>query len=180
LLREIIPAAFVTDIHNHNRKLLKMKASTFKKPPSVLALVTAILSFCMLLTLSVSCRKNSITQLPAEDINYMTRSLEGMLLTGRLTTEKDSEGLALFCNNGKTLIALGGTASQPLADPGDIEHAALIYSSFGIIVQNCDTGQVWYYIQNDESSRQRFEALHAAGEQPRISAITETIKINIS
>ena len=92
-----------------------MEAFTFKKPPSLLAVVSAIISFCMLLTLSLSCRKNSVTQASAEDINYMTRSLGGMLLTGRLTTEQDSDGLAIFCNDGKTLIALGGIASQQLA-----------------------------------------------------------------
>ena len=134
----------------------------------------------MLLTLSLSCRKNSVTQASAEDINYMTRSLGGMLLTGRLTTEQDSDGLAIFCNDGKTLIALGGIASQQLANPGNMEHAAVIYSSFGIIVRNGDTGQVWYYIQNDKNSRQRFEALRGAVEKPLVSAITETIKINIS
>ena len=157
-----------------------MKASTFRKSPPVLVWMAAALSFCMLLTLCVSCRKGGIAPAPAEDINYMTRSLEGILLTGPLTTEKDSDGLAVFCNNGKTLIALGGVASQHLANPGNIEHAALIYSSFGIIVRNCDTGQVWYYIQNDETSRQRFEAMQGAAEKPLVSVITETIKINIS
>jgi hypothetical protein len=157
-----------------------MKASTFKKPPSLLAVVSATISFCMLLALSLSCRKNSVTQTSAVDINYITRSLEGTLLTGRLTTEQDSDGLAIFCNNGKTLIALGSMASQPLANPGNMEHAAVIYSSFGIIVRNDDTGQVWYFIQNDESSRQRFKALPGAVEKPLISAITETIKLNIS
>jgi hypothetical protein len=173
-------AAAFNDITTITTNLKKMKASTFKESSPALVWMASALSFCMLLTLSFSCRKSGIAAASAEDMNYMTRSLEGLLLTGPLTTVTDSDGLALFCNNGKTLIALGGIAAQHLADPGNIKHATLVYSNFGIVVRNCDTGQVWYYIQNDETSRQRFEPFRKAAEKPLVSAITGTFKINIS
>jgi hypothetical protein len=157
-----------------------MKALILKKSSTVLALLIATAGLCMLLIFSASCRKNNAARTSPETLNYLSSNLEGMLLTGNLTTEKDSDGLAIFCNNGKTLIAVGSLAPAAPADPGNMEHAAVIYSRFGVIVRNLDTGQVWYYIQNDEQSRQRFQTLQGAVANPLISPVTETIKINIS
>ncbi|HTE10993.1 MAG TPA: hypothetical protein VK645_08485, partial [Chitinophagaceae bacterium] len=61
-----------------------------------------------------------------------------------------------------------------------IKHAQVVYSNYGIIIRDTDTNRLWYYIQNDEESQKRFESLPSSGENPVISGITETIKLNLS
>jgi hypothetical protein len=129
---------------------------------------------------AVSCRKNS--SLPASPIGLqnMANMLQGEILTGSVSTESGEDGIALWCNGGKTLIGIGKIPSQGLPDPGNIAHAQVIYSSFGIIIRDTDTNSLWYYIQNDEKSQTRFQSIQPAGEKPVVSGITGTIKLNLS
>ncbi len=129
---------------------------------------------------AVSCRKNS--SLPASPIGLqnIANKLEGEILKGSVSTESGEDGLALWCNGGKTLIGIAKIPSQGFTDPGNIQHAQIVYSSFGIIIRDTDTNKLWYYIQNDEKSQKQFESLQYAGEKPVVSGITGTIKVNLS
>ena len=150
------------------------------KLQSIPGMVCMGLLMALLVLPAVSCRKNS--SLPASAIGLQTiaNKLEGEILNGRLSTEGDEEGLAVWCNSGKTLIGIAKIPAQGLTDPGNIEHAQVVYSSFGIIIRDTDTNKLWYYIQNDEKSQKRFESIQQAGVQPVVSGIAGTIKLNLS
>jgi hypothetical protein len=129
---------------------------------------------------AISCRKNSSLPPSPGNLPSIANKLDGMILTGSLLTESDGEGMALLCKNGKILISLEKIPFHDIANPGNIEHAEIMYSDFGVIIRDADTNQRWYYIQNDEKSQKRFEALPSASENHVNSGIAGTIKINLS
>jgi len=161
------------------QKIKKMKTTQmkFKGIPGMVCLGFVVGLFFLL---AVSCRKNSAGPASTVTLQTIADKLEGEILNGSVSTESDEEGTALWCNEGKTLIVLAKIPSQGFTDPGKIEHAQVVYSSFGIIIRNTATNQLWYYIQNDEKSQKRFESLQSAGESPVVSGILETIRLNLS
>ncbi|HMC84610.1 MAG TPA: hypothetical protein VKI61_03760 [Chitinophagaceae bacterium] len=157
---------------------MKAKQMNLKRMPRAICIGLTIL----LLLPVVSCRKNNSLQSQASSHNllYTAGKLNGVLFSGKLFTQNDEEGMALLCNDGKILIALQKIQSDEITNPGNIEHAEIVYSEFGIIIRDADTNKQWYYIQNDENSKKQFESLEQAVERPVTSAIAGTIKINIS
>ncbi len=129
---------------------------------------------------AISCRKNNATPASAASLQEAADKLDGEIINGSISTESDDEGIALWCNNGKTLIGMAGIPSRAFINPGKIEHAQVVYSNFGIIIRDMDTNRIWYYIQNDPQSQQRFQSLPATGETPVISGTTGTIKLHLS
>jgi hypothetical protein len=126
----------------------------------------------------ISCKKNNAA--PAVSLQTMADKLQGEIFNGSISTESDEEGLALWCNNGMTLIGVAKIVKQHFTDPGNIKHAQVVYSNYGIIIRDTDTNLLWYYIQNDEESQKRFESLQSPGENPVISGIAGTIKLHLS
>jgi hypothetical protein len=165
--------------HCYYTKFKQMKTNQMKLK-SVPEMICMTLIMALLVLPAVSCSKNG--SLPASPIELQNTAnkLEGEMLIGSLSTESDEDGLALWCNGGKTLIGLAKIPSQGITDPGNIEHAQVVYSNFGIIICDTDTNKLWYYIQNDEKSQKRFQSLHSAGEKPIVSSIGGTIKLNLS
>jgi hypothetical protein len=156
---------------------MKKKQMKLKGTPGMLCM-------CVLMTLfllpAVSCRKNNSLAVSPVGLQNIASQLEGEILNGSLSTESDEEGLALWCNGGKILIAVAKIPTQQFADPGNIKQVQIVYSNFGLIIRDTDTNKIWYYIQNDAESQKRFESLLFTGENPIISHITESIKINLS
>lgn len=135
----------------------------------------------LMLVLAVACRKNNTAQMRSHSIQAMADALHGELLKGGITTETDDEGLALWCNGGKVLIAIAKLTSATFTNPGNIDHAQVVRSDFGIIIRDAKSNTTWYYIQNDAQSRRRFEQLqNTGGGQIIVSGMTESIRINIS
>lgn len=129
---------------------------------------------------AISCSKNSSGPAAPTGFPDIANQLQGEILNGSVLTESGEDGIALWCNGGKVLIGIGKIPSQEFTDPGNIEHAQVIYSSSGIIIRDTDTNKFWYYIQNDKNSQTQFQSLQPAGEKPIVSGITGTIKINVS
>jgi hypothetical protein len=156
---------------------MKTKQMTLQSIPGMVCI-----GFIMALLVlpGVSCRKSSSLPASSPGLQNIANKLEGEILNGSVSTESGEDGIALWCNGGKTLIGIGKIPSQAFTDPGNIEHAQVIYSSSGIIIRDTDTNKLWYYIQNDEKSQTRFQSLQAAGEKPVVSGTTGTIKLNLS
>jgi len=149
-------------------------------PRGVPGMVCLALMLAVMLLPFISCKKNDAAPPPAVSLQTMADKLQGEIFNGSISTESDEEGLALWCNNGMTLIGVAKIVTQHFTDPGNIKHAQVVYSNYGIIIRDTDTNRLWYYIQNDEESQKRFESLPSSGENPVISGITETIKLNLS
>jgi len=150
------------------------------KLQSIPGMVCLGLIMVLLILPVLSCRKNSLLPASTTGLQTIANKLEGEILNGRVSTEGDEEGLAVWCNGGKTLIGIAKIPSQGFTDPGNIEHAQVVYSNFGIVIRDTDTNQLWYYIQNDEKSQKRFESIQQAGVQPVVSGTMGTIKLNLS
>jgi len=134
----------------------------------------------LMLVQAIACSKNNAVPQQPVSMQKMANMLEGEMLNGSISTESDEEGLALWCNGGKILIAIGKLASNTFTDPGNIEHAQVVYSNYGIIVRDITNNKTWFYIQNDAQSQQRFEKLAAGTEHAIVSATTGTMRLNIS
>jgi hypothetical protein len=128
----------------------------------------------------ISCKKNSAVTASTASLEKAVKQLDGELINGSISTESDDEGIALWCNNRKTLIGMAGLYSQALSNPGKIEHAQVVYSNFGVIILDIDTNRLWYYIQNDPQSEQKFQSLPVTGKPPVISGTAGTIKLHLS
>ncbi|MEO7309008.1 MAG: hypothetical protein ABIX01_01310 [Chitinophagaceae bacterium] len=148
-------------------------------PQRLPAMACRGLLMMLFLLAMLSCKKNN--QPPdSTGLQNIVAKLDGEILYGSLSTQTDENGLLLWCNGGKILIGMAKIPLQAFTNPGKIEHAEVLYSNFGIIIRNTETNKRWYYIQNDEKSRQQFDALLHTGEKPVVSGITGTIRLNIS
>ena len=156
---------------------MKTKQQT---PRGVPGMVCLVLMLTVIFLPFVSCKKNNAPPLPATSLQSMADLLQGEILTGRVSTESDEDGIALWFNEGKTLIGVAKIITQPCTDPGTIKHAQVVHSNYGIIIRDTDSNKLWYYIQNDEKSQKQFNALGQAGENPVISGIAGTIKLHLS
>ncbi len=153
-----------------------MKTSTLILPRMVYLRAIVLL----LLLPAVACRKNDTRQIPTVSVQTMADALNGEILDGAITTETDEEGLALWCNGGKVLIAIAKLASTAFTNPGNIEQAQVVLSDFGVIIRDAKSNTTWYYIQNNAQSLRRFKQLQNTGEHIIVSGIMETVRINIS
>ena len=149
-------------------------------PRGVPAMVCLAMMLAVIFMPSISCKKNNAPPVPSISLQSMADHLQGEILTGSVSTESDEEGLALWCNDGKTLIGVAKIVTQPFTEPGNIKHAQVVYSNYGIIIHDLDSKKLWYYIQNDDKSQKQFNTLDHAGEKPVISGITGTIKLHLS
>ena len=62
---------------------------------------------------------------------------------------------------------------------GTIQNAKLIYSKFGVVVQDMNTNKTWLYPNNDTESREKFELVKPyLPENCILSEIAGTIKID--
>ena len=134
---------------------------------------------CMLVQAIACSKKNELPQQPVA-MQKIATLLEGEVLNGSITTESDEEGLALWCNGGKILIAIGKLASTTFTDPGHLEHAEVVYSAYGIVVRDVTSNKTWFYIQNDAQSQQRFEKLVNGIELAIVCGTNGTMRLNIS
>lgn len=134
----------------------------------------------LLLLPAFACRKNETAATAPVPVQLMATTLEGEVFKGRIAVEGDDEGLALWCNGGKVLIAMGKLAASPFINPGNIEQAEVLYSNFGVIIRDVQNQKTWYYIQNDTQSRQRFESLQHNTGTTLVSEIEGTFRLNIS
>jgi hypothetical protein len=146
---------------------------------NIVAMICAGLLMALLFLSFVSCRKTGSLS-STEDITNIANRLNGMIVTGSISTISGEDGLGLLSDNGKTFFALERIPLHGITDPGSIKHAQLVYSAFGIIIRDMDTLKSWYYIQNDAESKKQFAALPVSTGNILISGIAGTIKINIS
>ena len=150
------------------------------KVPGLPVMAWSPIVMVLLLLTALSCRKNDSSPVAPVEMQNIAIKLQGEIINGGISTESDEDGIALWCNDGKVLIGIGKISSQACSNPGNIAHAQVVYSNFGVIIHDTDTNKSWYYIQNDEESQQRFGSLPAAGENPVISGIAGTIRLNLS
>ena len=151
-----------------------------KTPTGVPGLVCLALMLAVIFLPFTSCKKQNVTLVAPFNLQAMADKLEGEILNGAITAESDEDGLALWCNDGKTLIGLEKIPALHFTEPGNIMHAQVVYSNYGIIIRDLDNNKLWYYIQNDDNSQKQFKALQDAGEKPVISGIGGTIKLHLS
>ncbi|MEP6726664.1 MAG: hypothetical protein ABJC98_12670 [Bacteroidota bacterium] len=149
-------------------------------PTGVPGMVCLALMLAVIFPPFISCKKNNTAPAPPLSLQTMADKLQGEILNGSLSTESDEDGIALWCNDGKTLIGMEKILTLKFTDPGNIRHARVVYSNYGIIIRDMDSNKLWYYIQNDDKSKKQFEELHHPGESPVISRIAGTIKLNLS
>jgi len=150
------------------------------KVPGLPGMAWSPIVMVLLFLTALSCRKNDSSPASPVKMQNIASKLQGEIINGSILTESDEDGIALWCNGGKILIGIGKISSRAFSNPGNIAHAQVVYSNFGVIIRDTDTNKSWYYIQNDEESQQRFGALPAAGENPVISGIAGTIRLNLS
>lgn len=149
-------------------------------PRGVPGMVCLALMLAAIFLPFISCKKQNATLVAPFNLQAMADKLQGELLNGSITTESDEDGLALWCNDGKILIGLEKIPAQQFTEPGNIRHAEVVYSNYGIIIRDLDNNKLWYYIQNDDNSQKQFRALQNTGDAPVISGIGGTIKLHLS
>lgn len=144
-----------------------------------IALACKGMLFLLLFMPATSCRKNSTANNLPADLKQVAVKLDGTLVTGSLMSESDNEGLAVLYNNSKELLLIEKIKSSHLATPGEIKHAEIVCSSYGIIIRDTDNNKTWFYIQNDEKSKRKFSSL-PVDENAFVSPILGSMLIHVS
>jgi hypothetical protein len=127
-----------------------------------------------------SCTKSeNPVRPPATDMVTVANVLEGEVFTGAIEVYQENDGVAISCNNGKTLIAFEKLNPDNLPISGNIEHAEIIRSEDGIVLRNTATNEIWTYVDNDPESIKEFGKIGTYfAKTPNQSLIHSHIRIN--
>jgi hypothetical protein len=116
------------------------------------ALAATIGAFMVSLFL-ISCKKNDRDVTKSDNsLTNIAASLNSKVLTGSLSASSSEDGLSLIFDNGTKTILLEKIPNTELAEIGLIQSA-------GIIVKDLAKDKVWFFVNNDEESIKRFEAI---------------------
>ncbi len=114
-------------------------------------------------TIFFSCKKESAaTGAPAQPVNNIdniTKLLNGSALTGSIVTDSDENNMVLTFNSGTKYVIIEKIPGMPVENVNAIRSAVLITSKYGVIVKDTDNNKVWLLANNDEESLQKFEAI---------------------
>ncbi len=145
-----------------------------------LGLLLPGITLILLLTVS-SCQKKEIApEFSKNDIIRVNDLLKGEIISGIISdVQEDTDGLAIVFGNEEEIIFLQNIPSKTIASIGTIQNAKLIYSKFGVVVQDMNTNKTWLYPNNDTESREKFELVKPyLPENCILSEVAGTIKIN--
>ena len=123
------------------------------------ALAATVVAFMFSLFL-ISCKKDDRDVTKSDNsLTTIAASLNSKVLIGSLSANSSEDGLSLIFDNGTQTILLEKIPNTELAEIGLIQSAEIVTSGNGIIVKDLAKDKVWFFVNNDEESIKRFEAI---------------------
>lgn len=123
----------------------------------LLSLVIIIIS-----TLTFSCKKNSVDTIPEKsNMTDAAKVISGNLLTGNLRVESNEEEIALDYNNGDKIILVTKIPKTEVANINNMQSAEVITSKYGIILKDLSNNKIFFLVNNDSESTNKFETVQS-------------------
>ena len=117
-------------------------------------MITVLISVMLLF----SCKKGTVESVTVkDDMVEAAKVLDGMILSGNVTTESNESEIALNCNNGNKFILIEKIQGAEPISINSIQSAEVITSKYGVILKDLSNNKIFLLTNNDAESLKMFE-----------------------
>ena len=137
-------------------KFKKMTTKNSKLSGSMIfpGMITVLIAVMLLF----SCKKGTVESVTVkDDMVEAAKVLDGMILSGNVTTESNESEIALNCNNGNKFILIEKIQGAEPISINSIQSAEVITSKYGVILKDLSNNKIFLLTNNDAESLKMFE-----------------------